>query len=160
MWWRWWCRGRGERERERVREGGGRTTNERGSRRTDVFSSFFLLSLTFPTRGTVLKTRSFTNPVASYAARCAWDSGTSLSGNDGRYVGRRCQTIREEIKQRNNRRRGFDRERTAATSSSKDGALLLLLQRLERRGAAARKMLTVRDRSSEAKRHREARARA
>lgn len=51
---------------------------------------------TFPTRGTVLKTKSFTNPVASYAARCAWDSGTSLSGNDGRYVGRRCQTIREE----------------------------------------------------------------
>lgn len=42
-----------------------------------------------------MKTKSFTNPVASYAARCAWDSGTSLSGNDGRYVGRRCQTIRE-----------------------------------------------------------------
>ena len=69
------------------------------------------IAITFPTRGTVLKTRSFTNPVASYAARCAWDSGTSLSGNDGRYVGRRCQTIREEIKSVERRRGSIEIER-------------------------------------------------
>ena len=93
------------------------------------------IAITFPTRGTVLKTRSFTNPAASYAARGAWDSGTSLSGNDGRYVGRRCQTIREaiggggEVRSRLNGPRSSKKIRDSAALFAAASRLLLLLER-------------------------------